>query len=243
MFLFREPVFMDLPLEKYGILLLSGIIGIGISDSLLFAGLNRLGAGLAAVVNCSYSPFVILLSAVFLRERMTQIQITGVALIISGVLTISQKKEKLQIPRKDLLLGIALGISAMFTLAIGIILMKPILNEASVLSTSLVRCIGAALMLSIVFSFYPKRREILSELTSRKNLRPMIPASFFGGFLALLVWMGGMKYAMASEASALNQTNTIFVFVLATIFLKEPVTKGKIFALVLAVTGVLLVTL
>ena len=63
------------------------------------------------------------------------------------------------------------------------------------------------------------------------------------GLEALDAWMGGMKFIQASEASALNQMSTVFIFVLGVIFLKESVTREKIVALLLAVAGVLLVTL
>jgi drug/metabolite transporter (DMT)-like permease len=53
--------------------------------------------------------------------------------------------------------------------------------------------------------------------------------------------MAGMKYAQASEASVLNQMNTIFIFVLGIIFLKEKLTPKKTLAFILAATGVVLV--
>jgi len=52
-----------------------------------------------------------------------------------------------------------------------------------------------------------------------------------------------MKFTQASVASALNQMHTIFIFVLGVIFLKEGITLRKTIALLIAVIGVLLVTL
>ncbi|MCK5713839.1 MAG: EamA family transporter, partial [Hyphomicrobiaceae bacterium] len=43
-------------------------------------------------------------------------------------------------------------------------------------------------------------------------------------------------------AAALNQTNTIFVLVFAALILRERITAGRIIAILLAVTGALLVT-
>jgi drug/metabolite transporter (DMT)-like permease len=56
------------------------------------------------------------------------------------------------------------------------------------------------------------------------------------------VWIAGMKHTQASIASALNQMSTIFIFVLAAIFLKEKVTRTKLLAVVLAMLGALLVS-
>ena len=57
--------------------LASGVIGIAIADTLYLRALNILGAGRMGVVGNAYSPFVILLSFVFLSERLSPVQILG----------------------------------------------------------------------------------------------------------------------------------------------------------------------
>jgi drug/metabolite transporter (DMT)-like permease len=46
-----------------------------------------------------------------------------------------------------------------------------------------------------------------------------------------------------SASSVLNQMAAIFIFVLAAVFLKEPVTRRRVAALVLAVSGAVVATL
>jgi drug/metabolite transporter (DMT)-like permease len=65
----------------------------------------------------------------------------------------------------------------------------------------------------------------------------MVPASFFGSYFSLILWMGGMKYAKVSVAAALNQLNTIFIVVLAAVFLKERLSLWKVAAVILAFVG------
>ena len=55
--LFGENLLRPAPIEDYLLLLLSGVLGIGIADTLFFKSLNALGAGLSAIVDCLYSPF------------------------------------------------------------------------------------------------------------------------------------------------------------------------------------------
>jgi drug/metabolite transporter (DMT)-like permease len=71
----------------------------------------------------------------------------------------------------------------------------------------------------------------------------MLPGSFLGAYVAILLWVGGMKYATASVASALNQTSNLFIFLFAALFLKERITRAKLAGIVLGVLGVLLVML
>jgi drug/metabolite transporter (DMT)-like permease len=49
-----------------------------------------------------------------------------------------------------------------------------------------------------------------------------------------------MKFAFASVAAILNQMNTIFIFILAALFLGEKATRRKIVAVVLAFIGAFL---
>jgi drug/metabolite transporter (DMT)-like permease len=51
-----------------------------------------------------------------------------------------------------------------------------------------------------------------------------------------------MKYTQASIAAALNQTSTLWTFILAALILKEPVTWLRVVGLGLGLAGVFLVT-
>jgi len=85
------------------LLLVSGALGIGIADTLFFKSLNLLGAGLSAIVDCLYSPSIIILAFFWLGERLAIIQILVLLMILSAVLTVSRTEESIPIPKKDLL--------------------------------------------------------------------------------------------------------------------------------------------
>jgi drug/metabolite transporter (DMT)-like permease len=102
---FGETLFRPAPAHIYILLLLSGVIGIGIGDSLFFKSLNLLGAGLTAIVDCLYSPFIIGLSIIWLRESLTFVQIIGVLLIVSAILIGTGITKSEGISRKNLVLG------------------------------------------------------------------------------------------------------------------------------------------
>jgi drug/metabolite transporter (DMT)-like permease len=238
----HKPLFPDATLTQTGLLLLSGFLGIAVSDTLFFMSLNILGASLAAIVDCFYSPFVIILSYAFLSERLNGWQLSGVLLIITAVLTIARKSrgEDERISRKDLIRGIILGVLAMLFVAVGIVLVKPMLAGVGIFWATGVRLVGGTLGVLAFLLLHPKRREVLRPLFDLSNWKAMVPASFLGSFLSLLFWMGGMKFAFASVAAILNQMNTIFIFILATIFLKEKATPWKIVAVFLAFIGAFL---
>jgi drug/metabolite transporter (DMT)-like permease len=237
LFVLGEPLAPAVPASTTILLLVSGVLGIAVSDTLFFYALNRLGAGLTAIVDCFYSPFVIALSFVMLAERLTVVQFLGAALVVSAVLTLAKEGRQEHIARRDLALGILYGILAMFFVAFGIVMVKPILGTVSVVWSTFVRLAGGALALVLLVPFLRGRRAILSPLLEPRNWKVLVPASFFGSYLSLILWMGGMKYAQASVAAVLNQLNTIFVVILAAVFLKERLSGWKVLAVALAFIG------
>jgi drug/metabolite transporter (DMT)-like permease len=131
----------------------------------------------------------------------------------------------------------------MFFVAFGIVMVKPVLGTVSVVWATLVRLAGGTLALVLLVPFLRNRRAILKPLADRANWKALVPASFFGSYLSLIMWMGGMKYAKASVAAVLNQLNTIFIVIIAAIFLKERLTGWKIAAVVLAFLGAYLASM
>ena len=224
------------------LLLASGFLGIAVSDTLFLTALNTLGASFLAIVDCVYSPFIIVLSYFFLGERLNIWQLAGVLLIAAaiGLLAWKSPGENGTIPRRDLVRGIVLGILAMLTVAIGIVMIKPMLAHTDVFWATSMRLVGGIGGLILVLPFHPRRREILLSLAVPANWKSMVPASFFGSFLSLLFWVAGMKYTLATVAAVLNQMNVIFIFILAAVFLKEKASPWKIFAVVLAFLGAFL---
>ena len=238
-----EPLAPAVPLATTALLLVSGVLGIAVSDTLFFHALNRLGASLTAIVDCFYAPFVIGLSFVFLGERLSPVQLVGAALVVSALLTLSKEGKVERIDRKDLVAGVVYGILAMFFVALGIVMVKPILGTVSVFWATSVRIAGGTLALAVLVPFLRDRRAILSPLLDRRNWKALVPAAFFGSYLSLILWMGGMKYAKASVAAVLNQLNTIFIVILAVVFLKEKLTGWKVLAVALAFVGAYLASM
>lgn len=242
MWLFHETLAHNAPPSDYALLLLSGVIGIGIGDTLFFKSLNLLGAGLTAIVDCLYSPSIIGLSILWLGEGLTALQAVGAALVVSAVLTASLERGKSQISRRDLAWGIIWGVLAHAAMAVGIVMIKPLLERSPLLWVTEVRLFGGVMILCIILLFYPTRRAILSSIISRRGWRYTVSGSFVGTYLSMILWLAGMKYTQASIASALNQTSNIFIFILAALLLREPITARRVLGILLAFIGAALVS-
>ncbi len=242
--LFRGGLLLDYQTSDYVLLLVSGAIGIGVSDTLFFMALNRVGAGLWSIINTSYSPSIILLSMIFLGERLTPLQLAGVAAIVSAVLAVAWMRggPKSPVSKKVLVQGIILGILAMLSQGVSIVMVKPLLNDAPLLWANVWRLFGGGLAMFLLMPLLPRWKQQLASLKNPRGLVVMVPGAVLGSYVSLLFWLCGMKFTQASVASALNQTATLFTFVLAALLLKEPVTWRRILGLVIGMGGVALVT-
>lgn len=241
--LLGEPLWRRAPAADLLVLFASGVIGIALSDTLFHAGLNRMGAGITGIVDCLYSPFVVAGAYLTLGERLGAWQLAGMVLVVVGVLIASRHDAPAGVPRRRLLAGVVYGTLAMATVAAGIILAKPVLERSPVVWATAMRQVGALLVLLPVGLALPDRAAQFRPLRPHRQWRHLLPASVLGSYLALILWIAGMKYTQAGSAAILNQSSTIFVLVLASPLLKEPFTGRKAVASVLAVGGILMVTL
>ena len=224
------------------LLLLSGALGIGISDTLFFISLNTLGAGRSAIVDCLYSPFVILFSFILLDERLTPWQVVGVVMILSAVLSILVERHDAIVSRRRILFGILWGSLAMVTTALGIVIIKPLLTRSPLLWATEVRMVGGLIVLIIVLAVLPSRLAVIKSIISRQKWQFTIAGSLLGAYVAMILWLAGMKLTQASTAAALNQTSNIFVFIFAALVLKEKITRVRMIAITLGIVGAYLVT-
>jgi drug/metabolite transporter (DMT)-like permease len=118
---------LSVPPRDLFLILLSGALGIGVSDTFYFMALSRLGASRTALVDCLYSPFVILFSVLLLKERLAPLSIAGGTLILASVTISTQRNFGQSIARKQLWMGCAFAVSAMATVAFAVVLVTPLL--------------------------------------------------------------------------------------------------------------------
>jgi drug/metabolite transporter (DMT)-like permease len=230
------------PLRDIVILFASGVLGIAVSDTLFHASLNRVGAGISAIVDCLYAPLVVLTAFLLIGERIGAAQYAGMALVIAGVLVAARHRPPAHATRGTIVAGIVFGALAMSTLAVSIVMAKPVLNRSGVLWATVMRQLGTILVMAPVAFLSPRRREILSVFRPAPSWRYTLVGTLLGSCLALILWIAGMKYTLAGKAAIINQSTTVFILLFASIFLREPFTRRKAVAAVLSLGGILLVT-
>ena len=228
------------------ILSISGIIGIGIADIIFLHSLNILGAGISAIVDTVYSPFVILFAFILLGESLTFTQLIGGALIIGSVLYASTKIQNIPVDRKRFKQGILYGIGSIAMMAFGIVIIKPILNTVSdnvglQLWIAGYRLVSGVLVSGSIMLIANRKQNILRALRDRTLWLPLMVSSVLATYLGIAMWVMGMSMTTVSISGILNQTATIFIMIFAWIFLGEPLTKRRILSIIVAMFGAYLV--
>ena len=240
----------------------SGVLGIGVADTLYFSALNALGAGRMGVLGNFYSPFVIVLSFAFLGERLLPAQFAGFVLVSAGVWVAAW-------PRKDghaaldavldeahaarhraTLRGLALGLLAVVLMAVSVVLAKRVLEAQPLLWVTGWRMLGAIAGMAAIALVRGERRMLFAGRAATGGDAPgPIPwaklalAAFVGQFLAMILWLAGYKYTLASIAAILNETASVFILLLAALWLKEPLTRRSVLGVTLTLGGVALMLL
>lgn len=216
--------------------LASGVIGIGIADTLYFKALNELGAGRMGVLGNFYSPFVIVLSFLFLGERLNAWQGAGFVLVSAGVWLAAWPRADEPRPAHALR-GMAYALTAVGLMAVAIVMVKRPLEAQPLLWVTGLRMVGALVGMVMMAAW---RGELALLHPPRAGLpwRRLLLASFVGQFLAMILWLAGYKYTQASVAAILNETASVFILLLAALWLKERLTRRGMAGVVLTLGGV-----
>jgi drug/metabolite transporter (DMT)-like permease len=227
-------------------LAISGIIGIGIADIIFLHSLNILGAGISAIVDTVYSPFIILFAFIILGESLTAIQLLGGVLIIASVLYTAIKIQNIPVNRKRFKQGVLYGVGSIAMMALGIVMIKPILNTVSnqprlQMWIAGYRLISGVLVSGSIMLYANQKENILGVLRDRTLWLPLIVSSVLATYLGIGMWVMGMSMTTVSISGILNQTATIFIMIFAWIFLGEPLTKRRILSIIVAMFGAYLV--
>lgn len=261
-------VWPDIPLRDVLLALASGAVGIAVADTLYLRALNQLGAGRMGVIGNAYSPFVILLGYLFLGERLSLMQLAGFGLVSFGVLLVARApgsarpqpppdachavEEALPSPvpgtpddraypapaRADNgWRGLALGLLSILLMAVAIVMLKRVLEAQPLLWITVLRMLGAVLGLLLIAGFAGGWRQ-LRPAPGALDWRVLLVAAFVGQYLSMIFWLGGYKYASASVSAVLNETASVFIVVLAWLWLKEPMNRRSALGVAVTLAGV-----
>lgn len=121
--------------HAWGVMAISGLVGIFIGDTALFSAINRLGPRRAGVLFATHAAFSAALGFVLLDERMSLQALLGGLLTLAGVMLailLGRHKDETHAWEADhghVGLGVALALLAALCQAVGSLIAKPVMAQ------------------------------------------------------------------------------------------------------------------
>ncbi len=236
----RQPLIIPAPPRDYILVILSGVVGMTVADTLFLSSLNKIGASLWGLVDCLYTPSVIVLAFFLLGERLEWSSLVGASFIVSAILIASLNiRELKELRSSGIASGVLQGVGAILLMAFGAVIMKPVLEAGRPLVwVTQMRLIAGTVGLVALALFRRDRWAVFAKMWPGRGWKYTLPGAFLGPYVTILLWVAGMKYIQVSVAAMLNQLSVFFIFIFAYFFLKEPLTLRKALALAIAFVGV-----
>jgi drug/metabolite transporter (DMT)-like permease len=229
--------------SEWLVLIVSGLVGIAIADTWYLRALNLMGASRTGVVGMLFSPFVVLLSMLFLGESLRPLQYLGFLVVLAGVLLVTWHRNRQEVSLRALKLGVAFGAGSVLLMAIGIVMAKPILESHEFLWTVAVRLAAGSVGMLVFVSLSRGWQAMALHYRAPQPWPTIIFASLMGSYVSMILWLAGYKLTQASIASVLNETASAFIVLFAWFFLNEPLNPRKLIGVCLAFAGVSIIVL
>ena len=224
--------------EVVGWLLLSGLIGFVISDTALFAGLQRVGAQLTSALQSLVPPVAALLAWFFMGEQLTNWGWAGMALTLVAVLCVIRTGPGSQLAgsQRDWVWGITWGITSAVTQAVGFVIARYALQDVELLTGTLLRLSPAVLLLMPLALRAGSGWSVLAA--SPLQLGRLGTAAVCGGGVGLFLLAAGTKFAPVGVITTIGATLPIWVIPVSWLTLGERAKPAQLAWPFLAVAGV-----
>jgi drug/metabolite transporter (DMT)-like permease len=238
-----------LDLANAGLLVLSGLIGIFVGDTALFASMNRLGPRRAGVLFATHSLFSVVLAWFWLGETLWGFTLIGSSMLISGVMIAvffgkrNSEQHQWESNQGNLTTGVILGLLAALCQAVATLMLKPLMEtDIDAIAASAVRMTAAftahfcllAAGLKVARSYQPVNKRIFT-LVLVNTLLSMV--------LGMTLILQALKYGDAGMVAVLSSVSPVIILPLLWMVYKKSPAAGAWAGALLTVTGTVLILL
>lgn len=201
--------------------LILGTLNIGLFFLVLFIAAYRLPGGIAAVIGSIQPIFILIFSAVFLKEKPTKNSYLAIVMTLLGV-SLLLLKSKVQFD----LIGILAAIVGAVCMALGVVLSKywgkP--KEVSQLTfTGWQLFFGSFILIPFVFLV----EQPIPNL-SIQNVMGLLILGIFNTGVAYYLWFRGIEKLSPAKVTFLSPINPLTAFFLGYIFLGQKISPLQI---------------
>jgi drug/metabolite transporter (DMT)-like permease len=226
--------------RHWRIMLLLGAIGIGSHNALAYMGLHYTTATNGVILNSFIPVMIVALSWLFLRERLSAMQLGGVVVSLGGVLAIIsggslETLASFRLNRGDLLVILSMAMWSVYTICLR--WRPPGLHMITFLFV--LACIGELTVLPFYLGEAALGRSIA---WTWESFAALAAVGLFSSVLAYIFWNRGVEQVGAPVAGLFVHLMPVFGIVLAWLFLDERLAPFHVAGIVLILAGITITT-
>lgn len=238
-------ILTDLPLYVILLASVSGLLGLGVGDTLYLLSLDLIGVSRAVPVTCSYPLFNLFWAFLFAKEHVAWHVIIAAVAIVSGIWLLSYESEtNLGIAeRRTLIKGTAAALITAMVWSLSITLIDLAIEEIPSFDHALaINIIRIAVLTAFLLVLTPLTHKGLNFIRiTKKNAAKL----FAGGIIALgLGWFLltlSFMYIPEAQAVPISSTTPLFSTLSGAMLLREKVTTKVAAGSVIIVLGTFLI--
>lgn len=238
----------EFPLDTIQTLMISGLIGIFLGDTALFAALQRLGPSRTSIVFTFHAPMTVIMGWFILEEHLPWLTLLGCGIVTVGVLIAilgrrnNKEPQSIDSTQGRLRYGIALGLLAAFGQAAGSIIARPIMVEGVDPVTASAIRVGISALCLLCLGFLPN-----PLFRPKTHYTPkLIGIIMLSGLLAMGIGMTLLLYGLAigdaGVVTTLAATQPVLILPLLWLSTGKSPPLMAWFSAVLTLIGLALIT-
>lgn len=209
-----------------GLLIVSGFLGVFLSDTLRYASLSRIGPSLQSLLNTMTVPFALVLGFVLLDQHVGAQTLVGTAIILAGLVASALARSMVSPTRfsgdaEGAAGGIVLGLASATSQALSVLVAAPVmLRGADPITATFVRSAAGTACLLIPVIVSPGNR-IPLRLVNLAVARQIFLSAAIGTGLGMTLQLYALGSGPVGVVSTLTATAPLFVLPLVWVLGKS----------------------
>ena len=243
----KTEVMMTLPQNVIVLAIVSGVIGLGVGDTLYMMSLKDVGVARAVPITCTYPLFNLLWAVSLSGETVTFPVVLGAGIIVLGIMLLSQADQtgEPKSQKRVLYKGLALAFATAIVWSISITMINMAVKETPDLDHAL--AINVVRVMAIALTFFAVSPIMDRGLGFLKMNRKTVATLIAGGIVALGLGWFFLSYSfvetLESRAVPISSTTPLFSTLTSIVLLHEKVTAKNALGSIIIVVGIFLIFL
>jgi drug/metabolite transporter (DMT)-like permease len=234
--------------ERWFWLGLSGLIGFVLGDAALFQGFVMVGPRLSMLMMALAPVIATVLGWAFLGEILSEIELLGIALTVSGIIWVVLERSPTQqadIPTRTFLIGLMFAFGGAVGQATGLVTSSiGLRGDFLALSGNVIRLSTATLA---IWTFTALQFRVLSSFHSLRSdlnaVTMLIGGSLTGPVIGVWLSLIAVQLAPVGIASTIMSLTPIFLLPISYVVFHEQITQRIVLGTVIAFAGTALLFL